>query len=580
MAKRRVYKSIIRLFLVILLIYGVGGCYWGHEAGRLTILSGLPLVGPELVCRAAGADFSQDRVLFISSYSYAWDTVQMQMEGIRDGLGNGVVLDYEFMDTKRVDDEEALRLFHDGLAYRLSKLEPYDVVILGDDAALKFALEYREELFQDIPLVFEGVNSEELARKAVAEPAVAGVIETLSVAENIELGLRINPSAKKVVAIVDDTLTGEAVRQGLNQYMESNPEMEYSEINSSQLTTPYLKLALKSVNKNSILIYITMTEDADGKKYTSFEAVKMIAEHASVPALRMVEGGIGEGLLGGNVVSMYKSGELAAQLAKEIMKGNLEQMGTIVDSPVMYCVDADVMEKFDISMSVLPEGTVVVNEKETFFEKNREVLVPGIVLIGALVVIIGWVTFDNYRRRKLMMQLKETGKILESASQHDFLTGISNRSKFMDDLKQQIDMKKPCTVIMIDIDDFKNINDTLGHTAGDEALQQVAGRLKEMGTELLTPYRFAGDEFILILKSSNSKIVEKTAYQCRQIFTRPFNLSGKEARVCGSIGIASYPKDTEDMEQLVIYADDAMYHVKKSGKNDFSFYQSEETGKS
>ncbi len=141
-------------------------------------------------------------------------------------------------------------------------------------------------------------------------------------------------------------------------------------------------------------------------------------------------------------------------------------------------------------------------------------------------------------------------------------------------------MKKPCTVIMIDIDDFKNINDTLGHTAGDEALQQVAGRLKEMGTELLTPYRFAGDEFILILKSSNSKIVEKTAYQCRQIFTRPFNLSGKEARVCGSIGIASYPKDTEDMEQLVIYADDAMYHVKKSGKNDFSFYQSEETGKS
>ena len=65
-------------------------------------------------------------------------------------------------------------------------------------------------MFQDIPLVFEGVNSEELARKAVAEPAVAGVIETLSVAENIELGLRINPSAKKVVAIVDDTLTGEA----------------------------------------------------------------------------------------------------------------------------------------------------------------------------------------------------------------------------------------------------------------------------------------------------------------------------------------------------------------------------------
>lgn len=143
----------------------------------------------------------------------------------------------------------------------------------------------------------------------------------------------------------------------------------------------------------------------------------------------------------------------------------------------------------------------------------------------------------------------------------------------MADLKEQIDSKKPCTIMMIDIDNFKGINDTLGHTAGDEALQQVAGRLKEMGTDLLTPYRFAGDEFIIILKSSNSKIVEKTAYQCRQIFTKPFQLAGGEKKVGGSIGIASYPKDTEDMEQLVVFADDAMYHVKKSGKNDFAFYQ-------
>lgn len=525
-------------------------------------------------CRAAEAEHSQDRVLFISSYSYAWDTVQIQVEGIVDGLGNSIVLDYEFMDTKRVDDAESLRLFHDGLAYRLSKVEPYDVVILGDDAALQFALDYREELFDGIPLVFEGVNSVPLAERAVAEPLVTGVIETLSVEKNIELGLRINPSAKKVVAIVDDTLTGEAVRQGLQQFMENYAGLELLEINSSQLTTQRLKLALKGVSDDSILIYITMTESADGKRYTSSEAIKLIADYANVPALRMVEGGIGDGLLGGNVVSMYQSGELAAQLARQIIMGRGEEsMGKILDSPTMYCVDADVMEKFNIRLSVLPEETVIVNEKESFIQKNREVLVPGVVLVGALIVIIGWVMFDNYRRRKLMEQLQATGKILESASQHDFLTGIPNRSKFMADLKEQIDSKKPCTIMMIDIDNFKGINDTLGHTAGDEALQQVAGRLKEMGTDLLTPYRFAGDEFIIILKSSNSKIVEKTAYQCRQIFTKPFQLAGGEKKVGGSIGIASYPKDTEDMEQLVVFADDAMYHVKKSGKNDFAFYQ-------
>lgn len=530
------------------------------------------LLSARFVCQADGS--SGSRVLFISSYSYAWDTVQIQIEGISDGLGRDIVLDYEFMDTKRVDDEESLRLFHDGLAYRLSKVEPYDVVIVGDDAALQFALEYREELFNGIPLVFEGINSWELAEKAAAQPLTAGVIEELSVEKNVELGLKLNPSAKKVVAIVDDIITGEAVRKSLNQFMEGCPDLEYSEINASKLTTSRLKLELRNVTKDSILIYITMTEDADGKIYTSLEAIRLIAENAQVPALRMVEGGIGDGLAGGNVVSMYQSGQLAAQLAHQFISDKqIDAAEAILGSPTMYCVDAQILEKFDIKLSVLPEDTVIINARETFFEKYRSILLPGLVLIGALIVIIAWVTFDNYRRRKLMGQLKETGKILESASQHDFLTGIPNRSKFMSDLKEQIDAKKPCTIMMIDIDDFKSINDTMGHTAGDEALQQVAGRLKEMGTDLLTPYRFAGDEFIIILKSSNSKIVEKTAYQCRQIFTRPFQLGGNNAKVGGSIGIASYPKDTEDMEQLVVFADDAMYRVKKSGKNDFAFYQ-------
>ena len=127
----------------------------------------------------------EKRVLFISSYSYAWEQVQLQIEGIRAGLGEDVILDYEFMDTKRVNTEESLQLFYEGLAYRLSVVEPYDAVILGDDAALRFAMKYQEELFSGIPLVFEGVNDEELAAEAVKDPMIAGVLEKLSVEKNI-----------------------------------------------------------------------------------------------------------------------------------------------------------------------------------------------------------------------------------------------------------------------------------------------------------------------------------------------------------------------------------------------------------
>ena len=70
-------------------------------------------------------------------------------------------------------------------------------------------------------------------------------------------------------------------------------------------------------------------------------------------------------------------------------------------------------------------------------------------------------------RRKLLSELEGTRTILESASQHDFLTGLHNRSKFVEDLSQMIGQEVPCTVIMLDIDDFKNINDVYGHAAGD-----------------------------------------------------------------------------------------------------------------
>ena len=515
------------------------------------------------------------RVLFISSYSYAWDTVQLQIEGIKAGLGDGVTLDYEFMDTKRVNDETAEKLFFEGLSYRLSKVAPYDVVILGDDAALIFAAKYQEELFAGIPLVFEGVNDEELAGELAKDPLITGVLEKLSVDKNIELGLRLNPDAKKVVAILDNSITGEVERKRFYKSAESYPELTFTEINASELTSTQLRRELKKVSDDSILIYVVMTEDASGKQYTNKESIRLISDNAAVPALRMVEGGIGEGLLGGNVVSMYKSGEIAANIAVSIAGGRDSGQINVMDSPNIYCVDQLVMNKFGLDMSLLPEGTQIINEQKNFFERNQEAMVPGAMLIIFLIIVILWVCIDNFRRRRLMKELEEARGIMESASQHDFLTGIPNRSKFMEDLETTIASGKPCTIMMIDIDDFKHINDNYGHTVGDDALRELAHRLKQMQSQILTPYRFAGDEFILLIRSEQKKIVEKTAYECRNLFSKSFVLAGTEMKVCGSIGISSYPRDAQDAEQLIINADDAMYEVKKSGKNNFAFYHAQ-----
>lgn len=555
MTKARVYKYIFRLLQFLLLPL----CF---------VVFGL----------TAYADTADSRVLFISSYLYGWDTVQQQIEGINDGLEPDVVLDYVFMDAGRVYDEESIRLFHDSMKYYLEHVDPYDAVIVGEDAALLFVLEYQEELFDGLPIIFEAVADEELAAEAARDPYITGVSAKIALDLNIQLGKAISPKATKVVAILDDSIIGEAERKRFYSYDREFTDLRFMEINASELSTSSLRQAIRNVGKDSILIYMTMTEDASGRQYTDHEAVRLLSEVAQVPVLHMMEGGIGEGLLGGNVVSMHQSGWLAAQIAMDIIGGtDISHMDTPLDSPNIYIVDMNVIEKFNINSSILPEDSTVLNFTGSYFERYREVLIPGIIILVAMLAGILLVCIDNYRRRKILGQLESARKTIETASQHDFLTGISNRSKFMSDLTFMIEQQVPCSVIMMDIDDFKHINDTMGHKAGDEALQQVAQRMKEMESQILTPYRYAGDEFILLLRSSQSKLVEKTAYQCRQIFAKPFVLRKTNTKICGSIGIASYPQDTEDLEELIMFADAAMYQVKRNGKNDFAYYHKDDT---
>lgn len=516
---------------------------------------------------------SKGRVLFISSYSYGRTNTQAQIEGMSAKMGKNIVLDYEFMDTKRVDDAVSRQQFYESISYRLSKSEPYDVIILGDDAAFLFAMEYREELFDGVPLIYQGVNDKDITAEFLEDPMITGIAEELSVKENIAFGLTLYPSARKVVAILDDSITGQAERKSFYKCAERYPELEFKEINASSLTTNELRREIRKLGEDTLLLYFVMTEDASGRRYSDEEASQMIVNHARIPTLCMLEDRVGNGFLGGNVVSMNRSGEIAARIATDIIYGyQNNEIGTIIDSPNVYCIDELAMKRFELPLTLIPKEAVVIHHQPSFWERNKEVLIPGSMLVVILLAAIFWVVIDNYKRRKLMEELEEARNIMESASQHDFLTGLSNRSKFMMDLKDYVEAGTPCTIMMLDIDHFKSINDTYGHSAGDEALKQLADRLKEMQTPILTPYRFAGDEFIILLKSAQKKIVDKEVFKCSQLFKDPFTLAGEKKQIGGSIGIAAYPADAVEVEQLINCADDAMYQVKKSGRNHYAFY--------
>ena len=551
--------------------------------GRKRIVPLMTLLFIAVICILTGVtsyakeeEVNNNRILFISSYSLSRDTVQLEIEGIQSAQPDDFILDYEFMDTYRVYDDTAMQLFYEGLKYRLSQVEEYDAVILGDDAALRFFLKYREELFLTQPAFYIGVNDEALSKRVEKDPNIKGIMERLPVKENLEKALEIYPEAETVYAIVDDSLTGTAESQNYDAMQKEFPDLNFEKINTSQLTQEELRKQIMAMPEKAILIYYCMNEDAEGRQYTNKEAVNFISLYTKIPILYFLENDrIGENILGGYCFSIKNSATEVMKAAVKVVRGDRKMQYVKFKDRGLYVwsLNADMLKKFQISRKYFPDDTVYVNDVPSFWEKNSEIITPIILIVVVLSAISAWLCLDNVKRRKMMKEMEEMKDHLENASQHDFLTGLPNRSKFMSDLQEIIAKKQPCTVIMLDLDNFKGINDTMGHAMGDEALKGVANRLKTLKTPLLTAYRFAGDEFILILRSDNPKISDNAVMQCLQVFRKPYKMMGKPMDIHGSIGAACYPADTLDMETLIVCADDAMYAIKKEGKNGCMFYR-------
>lgn len=551
--------------------------------GRKRIVPLMTLLFIAVICILTGVtsyakeeEVNNNRILFISSYSLSRDTVQLEIEGIQSAQPDDFILDYEFMDTYRVYDDTAMQLFYEGLKYRLSQVEEYDAVILGDDAALRFFLKYREELFLTQPAFYIGVNDEALSKRVEKEPNIKGIMERLPVKENLEKALEIYPEAETVYAIVDDSLTGTAESQNYDAMQKEFPDLNFEKINTSQFTQEELRKQIMAMPEKAILIYYCMNEDAEGRQYTNKEAVNFISLYTKIPILYFLENDrIGENILGGYCFSIKNSATEVMKEAVKVVRGDRKMQYVYFKDSGLYVwsLNADMLKKFQISRKYFPDDTIYVNDVPSFWEKNSEIITPIILIVVVLCAISAWLCLDNVKRRKMMKEMEEMKDHLENASQHDFLTGLPNRSKFMSDLQEIIAKKQPCTVIMLDLDNFKGINDTMGHAMGDEALKGVANRLKTLKTPLLTAYRFAGDEFILILRSDNPKISDNAVMQCLQVFRKPYKMMGKPMDIHGSIGAACYPADTLDMETLIVCADDAMYAIKKEGKNGCMFYR-------
>ncbi|HYG32398.1 MAG TPA: EAL domain-containing protein [Methylophilaceae bacterium] len=235
---------------------------------------------------------------------------------------------------------------------------------------------------------------------------------------------------------------------------------------------------------------------------------------------------------------------------------------------------------FDLPLAVV----VGLSEQEQLAEARRNTEIYIWRAAGGSVLLI-FVIFQLYRlshelarsRQHAVEEQMAHAKQVEYLAFHDSLTGLPNRSLFSKLLAQSISSAKrynhKLAVLFLDLDRFKQINDTLGHEAGDDLLKEVANRLKSCLRESDVVARMGGDEFVAILPELDEE--NYSASVARKILAavaEPFVLAGQEYRVTVSIGISTFPHDGEDEQTLTKHADIAMYKAKQEGKNNFQFY--------
>jgi diguanylate cyclase (GGDEF)-like protein len=172
---------------------------------------------------------------------------------------------------------------------------------------------------------------------------------------------------------------------------------------------------------------------------------------------------------------------------------------------------------------------------------------------------------------------KQVEHKLQEMATHDFLTGLPNRALLLDRFSIAVALahrnKARLAVMSLDLDNFKYINDTLSHDAGDQVLKVVSTRLTGIIRASDTLARVGGDEFILLMPETyHPENAAAVAQKILESFTKPLSINSHQLHLSTSIGIAIYPEDAEDLETLTKKSDAAMYYSKSYGRNQFKFF--------
>lgn len=447
-------------------------------------------------------------VLLLHSYhkGYAWTddiskTIEKNFKDHKD-----IELTTVYMDTKRVADPTYL--------YQLAKLykqqfqkRDFDLIIASDNNAFDFVINYHTYLFENLPVLFCGINNFDKAflEQNYMKKYMTGVVEQVDLEKNFVLIKHLHPNLKKLVIINDTSKTGYAVKRDLRSIIKKYKEdfeIEYID----NLDIDNISKKVSNLGEDTVVLFVLLFKDTTGKYFTYKQSFKEIREASNVPIYGLWDFYLNYGIVGGLLTSAIGQGDAVSKMAIEVLEGKkISQIPILEKSPNEYMFDYKELERFDIDVTTHLNDYIIINEPKTELKELTKFFILAILIIVILSIIVVTLRANIKRRKNVELALSnrlEFDKVLLDTIPNP-LYYKNIEGKFLG-----------CNLAFANLVN-EHRDQVIGKTAFDYFTYEVASKNTIVDKELLKTFSTSTSEFTYYSASNQMKhiILNKAVYK-------------------------------------------------------------------
>ncbi len=542
------------------------------------------------------------RILFINSYhhGYSWsDGIEQGFRERIDATGRKVEISFEYLDSRQFPLGAHLDHVARSMAVKYADYRP-NLVAVSDNAAFDFAIRNRERLFPGLPIVFSGYNN---FRPDIIDGIanITGVNEEVDIPDTVEMALKVHPGTHTLVFILS---TADASNKRMAEVAERStlPKLRerFDIVVLKDAPLEEVRRRLEKLPRKTVVFLCGQISDdlGAGRALTPMENGRLVTANSPFPTYTFWDFHLNTGVIGGHILTGQDQGRLQAELALRVLAGTpADTIPVVMTSPTSDIFDYRVMERFGVKPGNLPLNSIIINHPSSPWESYRWQILGIMALLALetlLIAVLVRITRDRRRalddlaqeRKSLERRVDERTAELKMANEQlallsfkDGLTGLANRRRFDEVLEGEIlrlaRSGQPLSLIILDVDSFKNFNDTYGHVAGDDCLRRVGGLIDSLVNrppDLAA--RYGGEEFTVILPETNSQGAARLAEHIRvgiEQLAIPHATSRAADHITASLGVATvFPSALTAGNDLVKLADEQLYRAKSAGRNRLS----------